>query len=64
MTLTASLRRFRAEKASELFHRSGFHFPLTEAAVCNQCEAVFNLKERTCPACGSGNVMAIARWLK
>jgi predicted amidophosphoribosyltransferase len=66
MTLSATFRRVRAEAASELHRRAQsplFHFPLTEAACCIGCEAVFRLSERNCPACGSGNVMSIAKWV-
>jgi hypothetical protein len=68
MNLTATLRRVRAENASELHRRAqspAFHFPLTEAAMCAdpRCDAVFRLSEKTCPACSGGNILSIAKCL-
>ena len=66
MNLSTSLRRVRAENASDLHHRAQsplFHFPLTEAACCIGCDAVFRLAERSCPACGSENIMSLATWM-
>lgn len=68
ISLSTSLRRVRAENASDLHRRAQgplFHFPLTEAAMCADpsCDAVFRLKEKTCPACGGGNLLSIAKCL-
>lgn len=68
MSLSTSLRRVRAEAASDLHRRAQgplFHFPLTEAAMCAdpKCEAVFRLVERTCPACSGRNILSIAKCL-
>ena len=38
------------------------YIPLTVAAICLTCEALHILADH-CPACGSDNVMAVARWL-
>lgn len=66
--LSTSLRRVRAENASDLHRRAqspAFHFPVKDAALCAdpRCEAVFRLAEKTCPACGGGNLLSIAKCL-
>ena len=38
------------------------YVPLTEAALCLDCETVFKINGQ-CPACASDHIMSLARWL-
>lgn len=37
--------------------------PLSRAAMCLDCESVFDLGEGQCPACGSEHFVLLTRWL-
>jgi predicted amidophosphoribosyltransferase len=38
--------------------------PLEEAALCLSCEAVYQLTERACPACGHREAALLSKWLQ
>lgn len=39
------------------------HIPFTMLARCDDCDECFNLRNRACPACGSGRFTNVARWI-
>lgn len=48
----------RARKAT-----SGLHLPLRRAALCLDCDEVFQMGDGSCPACGSETWSMLARFL-
>lgn len=37
--------------------------PLSQAALCLDCETAFRINPHGCPACGSSSVYLISKWL-
>ena len=40
------------------------HFPLTQAVICAECEAVFQEGSDRCPCCTGGTFIFLTRWIE